>query len=389
MHHKQTRVSKFKPILVIFILLLLVAAEIYFLFFQKDPSSTNSPSDETASSVAKIPKDVSQAANFNQEIQPDSELAKTIEKKITDTHFVGTALIIQKGQILLQKGYGYADVANNRPNTYQSIYQIGSVQKAMTAVLILQQVQAGHLSLDETLDHFYPYIPDSQKITIRQLLAMSSGLYQEGKPTIAMTEEEFLLFSITHANMGTYGKYKYEAVNYRILAGILEKLTNITYRELFTQTFIHHLQLSRTRFYDDFLTSLNRTYPYKDAEEQISAPLIEDNPLLFGQEIGTGNVGMTVSDLYHFYADLLGGKLLDPSITKDAWSEKTYGKYMGGLYNFSNYIKGHGVEDGFEANVMLTKDCQTGVILLSNQYQKSHTHLELTATIFETIAHLK
>jgi hypothetical protein len=94
MHHKQSRVSKFKPVLAIFLLILLVATEIYFLFFQNDAPFTNSPADKTASSVVKLPKDVSQTANFNQEIQPNSELAKTIEKKITDTHFVGTALII-------------------------------------------------------------------------------------------------------------------------------------------------------------------------------------------------------------------------------------------------------------------------------------------------------
>ena len=79
--------------------------------------------------------------------------------------------------MILEKGYGYANEEAQQPNTPSLYYQIGSIQKAMTALLlILKQVDIGKLSLDTKLDKFYPQINGSNKITIKDLLYMRSGL---------------------------------------------------------------------------------------------------------------------------------------------------------------------------------------------------------------------
>lgn len=376
------------PTIVLFILIFLVGLEVYLLFFQNHTSptkSTNESTSKTTQSSAILTKDAQQAENFNQEVRPDSDLAKGIDQKLTENQFVGSALIIHNGQIILQKGFGDANIAKKLPNTYQSNFQIGSIQKGMTAVLILQQVQAGKLSLDDTLDKFYPDIADSFKITIRQLLSMCSGLYQKEQPKVRMSDDEFLRFSISNAAMGIYGKYKYEAVNYRILAGILEKLTNISYRTLFEQTFIKNLQLRNTFFYDDFLNSLNRTYAYKKPDETGVTSEISDDPLLFDQEVGTGNIGMSVGDLYLFYSNLLEGTFIDQKTIDQLWTSDTLKKYMGGIYNYPNYIKGHGAEEGFESTAMISKDRKNAVILLSNQPSKGKNQGELASTSFNLL----
>lgn len=386
-HHKKR--NSFIPAFIILVLILLVMVECYLLFYQNQPdSSSQTNSSETSMMTESSPsntQDIEQTKNFNQEVQPSSDFAEELNQKLEDIQFTGTALIIHNGQIILQKGFGYANVSESRPNTYDATFQIGSIQKAFTASLILKQVQARKLSLDDTLDQFYPTIPDSQKITIRQLLSMTSGLEQKVKPTILMTDDDFIQFSIANATMGVYGKYKYEGVNYSILVGILEQVTGQSYRTLFTQTFIQGLNLSHTCFYDDFIHSSNRTYAYKPASGKDFGTQINDNPLTFDQEVGTGNVGMTVGDLYLFYSDLFEGKIIDQQIMEEVWTPETETKYMGGLYNFATHIKGHGNEAGFESNAMFSKDRKNAVILLSNQYPKNDSHSKLADSIFDLL----
>lgn len=384
-HHKKS--NPYIPVLIVFILIILVGVEIYLLFFQPPPTSlsqthSSERTTEMTQSSTSLAKNTQQANMLTNEVQPTSEFAEELNQKLEDIQFIGSALIIHNGQIILQKGFGYANFSESKPNTSQSTFQIGSIQKAFTASLILQQVQAQKLSLDDTLDQFYPTVPESHKITIRQLLSMTSGLQQKNKPKKMMSDEAFVKFAISNATMGVYGKYKYEAVNYSILVGILEKITGISYRNLFTQIFIDRLNLSRTCFYNDFIKSSNRTYAYEKIDGKRFGSEIQDNPLTFDQEIGTGNVSMTVSDLYSFYADLFEGKIIDQQIIDELWTPDTENKYMGGLYNFPDHIKGHGNEAGFESNAMVSKDRQNAVILLSNQYPKDKSHSEIAETIF-------
>ncbi|MEI5991467.1 serine hydrolase domain-containing protein [Enterococcus crotali] len=386
-HHKKT--NPWIPRLILFMLIILIGLEAYLLFFQNSsahaPKSSSETSTETIQSSSNLLNDKQQTARFDKEVQPTTDLAEELNKKLEDGQFIGTALIIHNGQVILQKGFGYANFSESQPNTYQSTYQIGSIQKAMTASLILQQVQANNLSLDDTLDRFYPSIQDSQKITIRQLLSMTSGLRQTEKPKIMMTDDDFIQFSIANATMGVYGQYKYEAVNYSILVGILEQLTNTSYRTLFNQTFVKGLNLSHTCFYNDFIKSSNRTYAYKKIGDQNFASEIKDDPLGFDQEVGTGNVGMTVGDLYLFYSNLLGGKIIDQKTIDAVWTPEIGSKYMGGLYSFENYIRGHGTEAGFESNARVSKDGQNAVILLSNQKPEDKTLQLLASSIFNSL----
>ncbi|MGM0218157.1 serine hydrolase domain-containing protein [Enterococcus sp. AZ126] len=390
MHHKKhhKKSNPFIPAFILFILIILIGIEVYLLFFQHHPESDikrNSSETIAKTTESTLPSTQNIQQIENKDIQPTSDFAKELNQKLEDIQFVGTALIIHNGQIILKKGFGYANFSESRLNNSQSTFQIGSIQKAFTAALISQQIQAKKLSLDDTLDQFYPTVPDSKKITIRQLLSMTSGLQQKIKPTIMMSDEDFVQFAISNATMSDYGKYRYEAVNYSILVGILEQLTGVSYRTLFTRTFIHELKLSHTCFYNDFVKSTNRTYAYEKSNNKNVASEIKDNNLTFDQEVGTGNVGMTVDDLYSFYSDLFEGKIIDQQTINELWTPETEAKYMGGLYNFSTYIKGHGNEAGFESNSMISKDRKNAVILLSNQYPKNKSHSEVVSSIFNLL----
>src|SRR5205085_7473508 len=76
---------------------------------------------------------------------------------------------------------GLADRATKRPMQVQDYTRIGSITKTFIGTLILQLVGEGKLGLDDPIKRWAPQVPNAQHITVRELLNMSSGLYNYGE----------------------------------------------------------------------------------------------------------------------------------------------------------------------------------------------------------------
>ncbi len=115
-----------------------------------------------------------------------SETAPTLEDKVDD--FVRTEMqqqqipgvaigIFQRGEVLLAKGYGYANLEHRVPVTPETVFQSASIGKQFTAVAVMLQVDDGKLSLDDSIRKYFPDAPASwQPIAIRHLLTHTSGI---------------------------------------------------------------------------------------------------------------------------------------------------------------------------------------------------------------------
>src|SRR5512146_392909 len=92
----------------------------------------------------------------------------------------GVVLVADHGKVIYQKGFGYANFEWQVPNAPDTKFRIGSVTKPFTAILVLQQVEAGKIRLDAPVNEYLPeYRADTgAKVTIRHLLTHTSG-----KPT--------------------------------------------------------------------------------------------------------------------------------------------------------------------------------------------------------------
>src|ERR687885_1017679 len=76
---------------------------------------------------------------------------------------------------------GLADRATKRPMQVQDSARIASITKTFIGTLILQLVGEGKLGLDDPIQRWAPQVPNAQHITVRELLNMSSGLYNYGE----------------------------------------------------------------------------------------------------------------------------------------------------------------------------------------------------------------
>jgi CubicO group peptidase (beta-lactamase class C family) len=172
--------------------------------------------------------------------------AQTLDKAKLDQFFdrlaeknkaMGSLTIAKDGNVLYTRAIGYSQISGTvkKPLTAASRFRIGSITKMFTAVMILQLVEEGKLKLTDTLDKFFPQIPNAQKITIAQILAHRSGI-PNSRPTTsktnAVTKDEVLAMiskATTDFEPGT--KHSYSNSGFFILGLIVEKLAAKQYEE--------------------------------------------------------------------------------------------------------------------------------------------------------------
>ena len=110
----------------------------------------------------------------------------TYLKRLGDADlFSGAVVIARDGKPVFAQGYGYADREKKIPNTPETPFLLGSMNKLFTGLAIGQLVEQGKLSYDDPLSKFLPDFPDpesAKKIQIRHLLSHTSGLAREGSP---------------------------------------------------------------------------------------------------------------------------------------------------------------------------------------------------------------
>src|SRR5688572_26692489 len=119
---------------------------------------------------------------------PTSANAQALDKAKLDQFFdrlieknkaMGTMVVTKDGNVVYSRSIGYAQIAGTekKPLTAASRYRIGSITKMFTASMIFQLVEEGKLKLTDTLDKYFPQIPNAQKITIGHILAHRSGIH--------------------------------------------------------------------------------------------------------------------------------------------------------------------------------------------------------------------
>lgn len=160
---------------------------------------------------------------FGQKVSFSTKIDSLLQ---TDTprKFNGTVIISRNGDIQYSKSYGLADVDSNTAIKPNDQFIIGSISKQITAVLVLQQVDKGRLSLTEPIKLYLPELSSSwvDSVSIHHLLNHTSGIIATDKP-----------LAFTPGTQFTYSPF----VAYELLANIIEKASGETYASLAKRLF--------------------------------------------------------------------------------------------------------------------------------------------------------
>ena len=138
-------------------------------------STTPQGDEKTQESVLN---QVEETKSVTAVMSPDRQsLAQSLDVYLKDRAFNGVALVAAGDELILLQPYGLANVEKQEAFDVNHQFHIASVSKSFVAVSILQLVEQGKLSLDQTIESYFPEMPNANQITIHQLLTHTSGLY--------------------------------------------------------------------------------------------------------------------------------------------------------------------------------------------------------------------
>ena len=190
--------------------------------------------------------------------------AQTLDKAKLDQFFdrlteknkaMGSLVIAKDGKVLYTRAIGYSQIngAEKKPLTAANRFRIASITKTYTAVMILQLVEEGKLKLTDTLDKFFPQVPNAQKITILQILSHRSGIpnvrrdQATWKPGAPVTRDEMLALIVKGTpEFEPDTKNSYSNSGYFLLGLILEKLTGKPYDQALEERINSKIGLKNT-----------------------------------------------------------------------------------------------------------------------------------------------
>ena len=228
--------------------------------------------------------------------------------------FSGVVLVAKQGEVILSKGYGWADRKNKIPNSPATVFNIGSVTKQFTASAILKLVEQGKIKTSDKISSYFTQTPiDKSDITIHQLLTHTSGISNRtgGFRYDEASKEQFLkefFESELHSKPGT--KYQYANANYIMLTVILELVSDQAYGAFLKKHLFEPAKMKSTGYKSINFNSekLAHGYYYNRTDEKwvdwgtTQQHLPYDNNHWYS--IGKGDIHSTIEDLYKWHVAL-------------------------------------------------------------------------------------
>jgi CubicO group peptidase (beta-lactamase class C family) len=257
-----------------------------------------------------------------------AELASRVDQVFADydkKDSPGCALaVVRDGGIVYSKGYGLASLEHGVPITPQTVFDIGSTSKQITAAAILLLAQDGKLSLDDDIRKFFPEIPDyGTPVTLRHLLHHTSGI----RDYIALLALGGISFEDVAADDDTLAaiarqkaldfrpgdEHSYSNSGYFLLSLVVKKASGKTLREFAQERIFTPLGMTSTQILDDHTRVIPRRAASYDPLPDGGFGLSVAN----WEQTGDGAVQTTVEDLAKWDQNFYDPKVGGPGLIKE------------------------------------------------------------------------
>lgn len=309
-------------------------------------------------------------------------LEKLLEQEAESNKFQGVALVAEGDNILFAKGYGYADRDDKRKNNAKTRFAIASNTKQFTAAAIMKLVDENKISINETIDKYFPKYKYGNKITIKNLIQMRSGIpdylnevdsffideesrgiikeYETGNYYDKYVEDnrwssEKILKNLylTELYFEPNERYDYSNTNYYLLGLIIEQVSGLSYENY----------LKKNIFEPYKMTSTNLKMENLDAKghgSDVSGEIVASPNFTYA----AGAIHSNVFDLFTWMRMLHTGQAVaEKSYNEMITPVDTYGY---GLIIEGNVVKHGGVIDGFKSYTQYDVENDITIIVLQN-----------------------
>jgi CubicO group peptidase (beta-lactamase class C family) len=293
--------------------------------------------------------------------------------------FHGSVLVARDDEIVLQKGYGLADRKGGIANTPDTLYEIASVTKHLTAAAVLLLEQEGVLSTDDSITKWLPGVPDEHKgVTIYHLLTHTSGFPRMGPTGRGDNDDDALRDYLAGGRVREPGaRHEYWNGGYALLAMIIERASGQSYQEFCHDRMFRPAGMSAAGFCQEPFDERLMAHGY-DGDQDVGAASSHS----YGWEYkGMGGIVTSVVDLYHWDHAMREGRLLrDPAakLERAFLSGYACGTWVETTSRQTPLLMIGGNVKGFNSMVWRLPEDDAVVIVLCNNPQNSYfvgTHL--------------
>lgn len=250
-------------------------------------------------------------------------------QQLVDDHDVTAALVrVADGRSAYSDAVGVRDLESDHPAAANGYFRIGSITKTFVATVALQLVDEGRLRLDDPVERYLPgEVPDGDRITVRQILNHTSGIYDyahdPGHSTNRWrgearfddyTPQQLLDVAFAHEPYFEPGQgWNYSNTNYIVAALLIERLTGRPYGEEIERRILRPLHLRHTSVPGHRATLPRphaRGYEPVTVDGEVRITDVTDmDPSL---DWAAGEMVSTTADVDRFFDVLLTGRLLSP-----------------------------------------------------------------------------
>ena len=306
--------------------------------------------------------------------QDVDRMEQVVRASVDAEEFSGSVLVARDGEILLDRGYGFANREWNIPNDGDTKFRLGSVTKQFTAVAIMILHERGLVDLDAPVKTYLTDAPAAwDGVTVRHLLAHTSGVpsftdfddYDSSKTLPATMDSLIARFRDRPLDFQPGAGWRYSNSGYILLTAILEKASGQSYADFVAGTLFQPLGMSDSG-YDSHAAILPRR---ASGYAPTARGLVNADYVDMSIPQGAGALYSTTRDLLKWEQGLFGGRLLRPEsltlLTTPVRNRYAFGLIVTDAGGNRTVSHSGGIE-GFNTHMAYDPDRRMTVIVLGN-----------------------
>jgi CubicO group peptidase (beta-lactamase class C family) len=288
--------------------------------------------------------------------------------------YMGTVLVVDGDKVLLDKGYGMADLGWGNANAPDVKFHLGSLTKQFTAALVLLLQEDGKLKIDDPVSKYLPDTPKTwEKITLAELLGHTSGIpnftdmkeFGVWRMSPHTVDEELAFFKDKPLDFEPGSKFAYSNSNFEVLGAVIEKVSGKKYVDMLQERILTPLGMKDSGLDTDELILPRRAQGYMQGKDGLVLARSESMTVPWA----AGSMYSTTGDLLKWEHGLFGGKVLNADSLK-AMTTPGKGNYgLGVFISDKDGVKvvdhGGGIE-GFNTHLAYVPEKRIAIVVLGN-----------------------
>jgi CubicO group peptidase (beta-lactamase class C family) len=251
-----------------------------------------------------------------------TELERFVAKLAAADVFSGTVLLAKGDRVLFSRAYGQANKDFGAPNTTETRFNLGSMNKMFTSVAVLQLAERGKLRLDDPLAKFVPDFPSpeaAKKIRIEHLLTHTSGLgsyfndafFRASRARYRTVDEMMELAAGDSLAFEPGTRWSYSNTGMLVLGKVIEAASGQDYFSYVRDNIYGPAGMTRSDSYELDAVNQNLAVGYDFDFQEDGTKRVRNNifmHVILGGPAGGGY--STVGDLHRFALALETGRLV-------------------------------------------------------------------------------